>query len=297
MSRIRSIKPEFFTSEQIAECSTSARLLFVGMWCFCDDGGIHPASAKRLKMEVFPADDLTVSAVQAMVDELLANRLIEEYEVAGERYWRVTGWKHQKIERPSYKYPKPADEAYSPNARRQIAERSPNGIGDESPNARRMLADDSPPEGSRREGKGEEEEKILPAPAGSVPDQPTKTADPGQPQLALIGGRDVRPPPCPHEAIVAEYHRVLPMLPRIAHWSDARKKLLATRWREEPERQVLSWWTAYFEYVARQCPFLVGHCDPKPGRQPFLADLEWLVRPSNLLKVIEGKYEQVTSNG
>ena len=31
MARIRSIKPEFWVSEQVAECSTSARLTFVGL--------------------------------------------------------------------------------------------------------------------------------------------------------------------------------------------------------------------------------------------------------------------------
>jgi hypothetical protein len=47
MARHRVVKPEFFTNEQVVECSTNARLLFVGMWCFCDDGGVHPASASQ----------------------------------------------------------------------------------------------------------------------------------------------------------------------------------------------------------------------------------------------------------
>ena len=41
MARIRSIKPEFWTAEQVMECSPMARLLFIGMWNFCDDGGNH----------------------------------------------------------------------------------------------------------------------------------------------------------------------------------------------------------------------------------------------------------------
>lgn len=31
MARIRSIKPEFWVSEQIGECSTNARLTFIGL--------------------------------------------------------------------------------------------------------------------------------------------------------------------------------------------------------------------------------------------------------------------------
>ncbi len=61
--RIRTIKPEFFVSEQVADVSPTCRLLFVGMWIFCDDHGIHPASPKQLKMEVFPGDDITVAEV------------------------------------------------------------------------------------------------------------------------------------------------------------------------------------------------------------------------------------------
>ncbi|WP_373650583.1 hypothetical protein [Schlesneria sp. DSM 10557] len=124
MARIRTIKPEFFTSEQIVECSTSARLLFVGLWCFCDDGGVHPASIKRLKMEVFPGDAIADEEIQGMVDELKRNGLIIEFEAENERYWHVTGWdRHQKIDRPTKKYPRP-DGQNSSSTRRVIVEHS-----------------------------------------------------------------------------------------------------------------------------------------------------------------------------
>lgn len=110
MPRIRSIKPEFWTSEQVAACSRDARLLFVGMWNHCDDGGVHPASTKRLKMEVLPGDDITYAEIQRLVDELSSNGLIAEFTSQGQSYWYVTGWfRHQKIDRPSYRYPKYED--------------------------------------------------------------------------------------------------------------------------------------------------------------------------------------------
>lgn len=107
MARIRSIKPEFFTSEQVVECSTSARLLFVGMWCFCDDQGVHPASWKRLKMEIFPGDAFDENTMTGMISELLEQGLIREFSSEGRSYWYVTGWEHQKIDRPTAKYPAP----------------------------------------------------------------------------------------------------------------------------------------------------------------------------------------------
>lgn len=105
MARIRTIKPEFWTSEQIVECSRDARLMFVGMLNFCDDSGVHPASCKRLKMEVFPADDINSDSIRRLIDELLANDLITEYTVENKEFWRVTGWQHQKIDKPTYKFP------------------------------------------------------------------------------------------------------------------------------------------------------------------------------------------------
>ena len=145
MARIRTIKPEFWTSEQIVECSPIARLLFIGMWNFCDDGGNHPASAKTLKMQIFPGDDIAISQIEALVAELVAAGLLSEYLAEGRRYWNVTGWKHQKIERPSYKYPRT--------------------IADNSPNDRRQLDARHPPEGKGREGKGKES-NTPPTPQG-----------------------------------------------------------------------------------------------------------------------------------
>jgi len=108
MARIRTIKPDFFTSEQISECSRDARLLFIGIWNFCDDAGIHPVSYKQLKMQIFPGDDCLIDEIKGWVDELLREKLLIEYEVSSKRYWQVTGWHHQRIEKPSFKYPNPS---------------------------------------------------------------------------------------------------------------------------------------------------------------------------------------------
>ena len=111
MARIRSIKPEFFTSEQIAECSPNVRLMFIGMWCFCDDYGVMPASVMRLKMSVFPSDGFSKSEIRVMVDQLISVGLIQEYVVDGEFFWCVTGWnKHQKPDCKTGLYPLPNGE-------------------------------------------------------------------------------------------------------------------------------------------------------------------------------------------
>jgi uncharacterized phage protein (TIGR02220 family) len=141
MARIRTIKPEFWTSEQIAECSPTARLLFIGIWNFCDDRGIHPASVKRLKMEVFPSDEIGAAAITTMVEELHAAELLRSYVVDGKGYWQVTGWeKHQKIEKPTYRHPV-SDGGNQP---------------ENSPTPQQVVVDQSPPPRPRKgmESKG-----------------------------------------------------------------------------------------------------------------------------------------------
>lgn len=144
MARIRSIKPEFWVSEQIGECSTNARLLFVGLWTFCDDNGVHPAKVGTLKAEVFPLDDFSKEQVQSWIDELIKNGLICEFSNNSTTYWHVLTWdKHQKIDKPSRKHPLPSDEGSAP--------------------IRRMFAESSGTESSRVEGSRKEKHPHTPS--------------------------------------------------------------------------------------------------------------------------------------
>src|SRR5919108_1150816 len=140
MSRIRTIKPEFWTSEQVVKCSLGARLLFIGLWNFCDDAGIHPASVCRIKMEIFPGDNFTVEEVEVWIKELVDIGLLQRYTVDGIAYLWVTGWHHQRIEKPTFRYPGPKQESQ---------------FDDHSTTTRRLLDDRSATEGRRRR-KGRE---------------------------------------------------------------------------------------------------------------------------------------------
>lgn len=110
--------------------------------------------------------------------------------------------------------------------------------------------------------------------------------------LSGLENPDSTPParkPCPHDRIVALYHELLPELRQVREWNDTRRKLLARRWAESTERQSLDWWREFFGYV-RKSRFLMGQTTGRDGR-PFDCDLEWLIRPTNFAKVVEGKYE------
>lgn len=95
MARIRTVKPEFFTDEKLAECSFQTRLLFIGLLIHADDDGRMAYSAMRIKMQVFPGDAIDVLP---LVAQLAAHSLIEIYEVGGKSYLEIPNFsKHQKI--------------------------------------------------------------------------------------------------------------------------------------------------------------------------------------------------------
>lgn len=91
-------------------------------------------------------------------------------------------------------------------------------------------------------------------------------------------------------AVVDWYHEMLPALPRVAKFNKTRQGLVRQRIREDlpGEKQ----WRNFFDYVG-QSKFLTGQAEPQPGKPPFLADLEWLCRPTNFTKIAEGKYHRV----
>lgn len=120
MARYRTIKPEFWSSEQVMECSPNARLLFIGLWNFCDDEGRHPLAPKQIKALIFPGDAISFDTIRGLLDELSSNYLITTYVVDGKEYFFVNGWHHQKIDRRQKpKFPPPPPN--SSNTRREVS--------------------------------------------------------------------------------------------------------------------------------------------------------------------------------
>lgn len=60
MARIRTIKPEFFTSEDVVALSYQARLLYIATWCEADREGRLSWKPATLKMRYFPADGIDI---------------------------------------------------------------------------------------------------------------------------------------------------------------------------------------------------------------------------------------------
>jgi translation initiation factor IF-1 len=90
MPKIRGVKPDYWTDDDVVEVSIPARLLFIGMWNFACDNGHLQDKTRQLKMRILPGDDVNVA------------ELLREIEAA-ELISRADGWitipnltKHQK---------------------------------------------------------------------------------------------------------------------------------------------------------------------------------------------------------
>ena len=93
MARARNIKPGFFTNEDLVELSFETRLLFIGLWTLADREGRLEDRPKKIKIGVFPADDVNVDG---MLQELHRAGFVFRYEVDGARYVQIANWhKHQ----------------------------------------------------------------------------------------------------------------------------------------------------------------------------------------------------------
>lgn len=293
MARIRTIKPEFWTSEQVADCSPIARLAFIGLWNFCDDNGIHPASVKRLKWEVFPSDSFDEQELQQVVDELIAAGLMLRYlaDEDGKAYWQITGWhKHQKIERPTHRFPLPGD-----GRSLQESTKPHRGVIEESSRSRRDLAGESLSERPRNgmESKGVETNGVELMQQDASVDANVALAMPSEQEGIQA---------CPIAKIVETYHEQMPHNPRVKLLNEARRKAIRARWFEAANLDCdpfgyrtradgIKAWQQFFA-VCAESKFLTGRVQPARGRVPFVATLDFLLSPDGFAKTLENYYHR-----
>lgn len=86
--RARNIKPGFWKNEDLVDLAFEHRLLFIGLWMLADrEGGRLEDRPKRIKMELFPCDNVNV---EAGLQELCALGLLERYECQGVKVILIT---------------------------------------------------------------------------------------------------------------------------------------------------------------------------------------------------------------
>lgn len=144
MARIRTIKPEFFTSPTVAGLTVRARLTFIGLWTYVDDKGRGYDDARLVKAAVWPLDDdVTAPDVEDDLCELEKAGVVERWvdSKSSRSLLRVRSFgEHQRINRPTESRLPP----------------SPQERNESSPEAHDALTASSPPEGK---GSGREVEQ------------------------------------------------------------------------------------------------------------------------------------------
>lgn len=95
MARIRTIKPEFFTSEDIVSLTPLSRLFYQSLWCEADREGRLEWKPRTFKLRYFPGDNCDI---ESMADELIEAGLVVIYRVDGRTYAEIpTFTRHQVI--------------------------------------------------------------------------------------------------------------------------------------------------------------------------------------------------------
>jgi hypothetical protein len=123
-------------------------------------------------------------------------------------------------------------------------------------------------------------------------DAPRTVIEPSSEPPLLVGGDQpakVSKPKCPSQAIVDLFNKTLPRLPQVAMLTKDRVTKIAARWNESPVHQDLDFWAEFFALVASSS-FLMGEGEGRDGAKPFRATFDWLIKPSNFVKVVEGNY-------
>ena len=142
--RSRNIKPAFFKNEFLGTINPLARLLYIGLWCYCDREGRFEWRPLRIKAEILPYDDCNI---EILLNMLVKIDEIKKYKVDKKMYGFIpTFLKHQNPhmrETPSI-YP-PFDEKHNLGSdkaqpRQEPALLNPESLNPESLNPEYILS-------------------------------------------------------------------------------------------------------------------------------------------------------------
>ena len=275
MARARNIKPGFFTNDKLVELPIETRLLFVGLWTLADKAGRLEDRPKKIKMEVFPADNFDV---ETMLEALANSGFVVRYTVGGTACIEIVNWaKHQSphhTERESTLPARCVNGEVTVNPLKQDGGNPPDsgflipdsGFTDSS-EAKASVSNASPKR-SRRQPKAVN--RVL---------------------------------PCPYDKIVALYHERLPTLPSVRLMPKGRQADLRKVWgwvlsstksdgarRATTAEEALVWLGDYFARASEN-DWLMGRTPRHGEHANWQCDLDFLLTDRGMKHVIEKTIE------
>ncbi|MCP4932959.1 MAG: hypothetical protein GY927_01855 [bacterium] len=95
MSRIRTIKPEFFNSYDVACLTPLSRLFYAYLWTESDRAGLLDWKPNNFRMRFFPTDGYDINEIAG---ELIKQGLVIIHDIDGDKICEIPGFtKHQVI--------------------------------------------------------------------------------------------------------------------------------------------------------------------------------------------------------
>lgn len=101
MARIRTIKPEFWTDEDMAEVSEPACLLAIGLLNYADDEGYFNANPKLIRAAIFPIREPS-RTIPVMLRELSNHGYLSMFSTSDNKHFGLINnfAKHQVVNKP-----------------------------------------------------------------------------------------------------------------------------------------------------------------------------------------------------
>lgn len=165
MARIRTIKPEFFTSDDICALSPRARLLYIGLWCEADREGRLVWAPRGFKRRYLPDDDCDV---EALCRELTDRTLVRLYGDGLAVIPTFATHQHVNPRESASKLAPPPPGLHAPS-RSGSPPAGPSRTSDASPSVTDAQGGKEPKEGKGREGEGRRASTAHALPEGWKP--------------------------------------------------------------------------------------------------------------------------------
>jgi hypothetical protein len=170
VARIRTIKPDFFVSEDVSPLPLRARLTWIGLWTQCDDHGRTKDNVRLIKAALWALDEVTLADIEDDLARLHDSGRIVRYMADGKGFLAVVNWHvHQAVSKPTRaRHPAPPvpvnpSDPGAPGYCRECALQAPGPLPENSgspPGALPLGREGNGKEGSARETPPQQPSRI-----------------------------------------------------------------------------------------------------------------------------------------
>ena len=253
MARNRVIKPKFWDDAKIGRITRDARLLYIGLWNFSDDIGVVIGNSIWLKSKIFPYDQIQIQQFEKWMNELVINGFICLLSYKGERFIYLPNFtRHQVINKPNYE---------DLNIPKSLIDNAKDEITEQSRNTTVSFTEQYV---TKIEIEREEEYPPYNSPQGEEVPSESDESD-----------------KINYNALMDTFNKMFEgKLPKITAMTDKRKKAVKARSSEHGKKAIMD----VLDNVC-QSSFLLGH-----NNQNWSCDFDWIFRPTNFIKILEGNY-------